>query len=382
MKTRMNQKGYALLIVLFLIVFIMTVMAIFMRGSIGTAKQEQLVDNNNIAVVTAEMGVEYYTTKFSNKFNGNSKGIWEKHKQIFLDKIKSNPKMNTSDEIYNTEINIQNEIIEVLKSVSLEPPGFANSLETNKQFSFSMKPEQLIICGVGKCNQFGVIVIEGEVTGVYDDSSRAMDFTLTFQIPNLFKSGPEGEDSPGGKEPVPPEGSNIVTDWPCKDNDCYKTVNNYMKVGDVSMKKGALIVNDSVVANSLRIEGGNGADITVARDLYIADKLDVQNHACIAVQGSLTVGNKIESKNKMYIYVYGDAYFPSNIDLTSANNAIYVSGDVYIDGKKQIPKSFGKVPDGGKHGNCNLPGKGSNNNNPPIQNSWEWKEPDINVYYK
>ena len=41
--------GYALLIVLFFVVFIMIVSALFMRGSISNAKQERLVDNNNLA---------------------------------------------------------------------------------------------------------------------------------------------------------------------------------------------------------------------------------------------------------------------------------------------------------------------------------------------
>ncbi|WP_252502821.1 hypothetical protein [Sporosarcina sp. Marseille-Q4943] len=67
MKTRMNQKGYALLIVLFLIVFIMTVIAIFMRGSISTAKQEQIVDSNNMAIVAAEMGMDYYVNYIGNE---------------------------------------------------------------------------------------------------------------------------------------------------------------------------------------------------------------------------------------------------------------------------------------------------------------------------
>lgn len=61
-----NEKGYALLIVLFFVVFIMIVSALFMRGSISNAKQERIVDNNNLAYNAAEMGVDYYVHKIGN----------------------------------------------------------------------------------------------------------------------------------------------------------------------------------------------------------------------------------------------------------------------------------------------------------------------------
>ncbi|WP_432358372.1 hypothetical protein [Sporosarcina sp. UB5] len=67
-KTMENEKGYALLVVLFLIVFIMTVSALFMRGSLSNAKQEQRVDQNHLSVVAAEMGVDYYKSQFLNAY--------------------------------------------------------------------------------------------------------------------------------------------------------------------------------------------------------------------------------------------------------------------------------------------------------------------------
>ncbi|MFS0689877.1 hypothetical protein AB1K89_11595 [Sporosarcina sp. 179-K 8C2 HS] len=66
-KTVESEKGYALLVVLFLIVFIFTVSAVFFRGSLSNAKQEQKVDQNHLAVVAAEMGVDYYVGKVNNE---------------------------------------------------------------------------------------------------------------------------------------------------------------------------------------------------------------------------------------------------------------------------------------------------------------------------
>ena len=66
MKSLKNEQGYALLIVLFFVVFIMIISALFMRGSISNAKQERIVDNNNLAYNAAEMGVDYYVHKIGN----------------------------------------------------------------------------------------------------------------------------------------------------------------------------------------------------------------------------------------------------------------------------------------------------------------------------
>ncbi|WP_040287494.1 hypothetical protein [Sporosarcina koreensis] len=55
-----KEQGYALLIVLFAIVFITVITAVFMRGAISNATQGQTLDQNNLVVVSAEAGVDYY----------------------------------------------------------------------------------------------------------------------------------------------------------------------------------------------------------------------------------------------------------------------------------------------------------------------------------
>jgi Tfp pilus assembly protein PilX len=81
MEQRKNEKGYALLIVLFFVVFIMIVSALFMRGSISNAKQERIVDNNNLAYNAAEMGVDYYVHKIGNIEKAVRKEVKELVKQ-------------------------------------------------------------------------------------------------------------------------------------------------------------------------------------------------------------------------------------------------------------------------------------------------------------
>ncbi|MGM0897202.1 MAG: hypothetical protein ACQEV0_04835 [Bacillota bacterium] len=59
-----NQQGYALVIVLLIIVLFMSLAATFMAGSLNHAKQEAVVDTGNQAVAAAEMGTIYYSSDF------------------------------------------------------------------------------------------------------------------------------------------------------------------------------------------------------------------------------------------------------------------------------------------------------------------------------
>ncbi|TWT26275.1 hypothetical protein [Planomicrobium sp. CPCC 101110] len=64
MKQSNNQNGYALLIVLLMIVLFLGLSATFMAGSLNNATQEQTVDTTNQSVASAEMGVNYFTSDF------------------------------------------------------------------------------------------------------------------------------------------------------------------------------------------------------------------------------------------------------------------------------------------------------------------------------
>ncbi|MCG3089260.1 hypothetical protein [Sporosarcina cyprini] len=89
MRTKQNENGYALLIVLFLIVFIMALTAVFIRGSLSNAKQEKIVDEQQLSVIAAEMGVEYFSSKYENAFIRNRQEIWDFYYTKFINESKN-----------------------------------------------------------------------------------------------------------------------------------------------------------------------------------------------------------------------------------------------------------------------------------------------------
>lgn len=228
-------------------------------------------------------------------------------------------------------------IVSKIKTTNPEHYDISNlTCQTNTKITLAT----INITGIGKS-------LQGKVENI--------DLDILVELPGILKIGTGNGDSAGSGSgnpyptlPSPPSGGTISNSWPCTNKNCGShTISNFTDVSKqvgLSAKKADLLFNDSLVMKSLKVEPGNGLNLTVKKDLFINEKLDVHNHACIAVGGNFTVKTSISSINKFYLYVYGDAYLPSNIDFTSVNNMIYVNGDIYIDGKKITPKPYNSIP--------------------------------------
>lgn len=200
---------------------------------------------------------------------------------------------------------------------------------------------------------------QGKVVSIDLDLSVTSPGTLKYNNGNGTGNEGGGNSNTAPSLPTPPSSGKKEKWDPCDKKGCITTFDNFTDVSAtpiVKSKKGNMIFNDSLVMNNFRVDGGNGLQMTVKKDLYIKGILDVQNHACIMVQGNFTAKTKITSKNKFYLFVYGDANLPKDLTLTSSNNDIFISGDVYIDGKKQVPKpaQYSSVPN--EFSGCSLPG--------------------------
>ena len=67
MKKMSNQRGYALLIVLFTIIIFLSISGTILSASLNHATQEKTINENNQAYVAAEMGVKIISTEIQNQ---------------------------------------------------------------------------------------------------------------------------------------------------------------------------------------------------------------------------------------------------------------------------------------------------------------------------
>lgn len=321
MKNKLNENGYALMMVMMLVLLFTTLGLGLLALNINASKQFNLKEEQVQARHQAEMGVLHYQK--------------ELEKYIVTNKPTS--------------------IINAVSFCNNISPVTVSSTSIDKKYITTLKSENCTIAN-------NVMTIPLESNGIAGQKGTESVFAkLYLKIPT---SKPE--------KPKPIPGQEVTTNWKgciSGSNDCDMIYDKFTdlsgSIETVVLKKGELEFKDHLILNSLRIDGGNGQVIEVAKDLYINNLLNVQNHACFAIQGNLTIINELTAKNKLYIYVYGDANLPSSIDLTSQNNEIFVNGNVYINGVLQQPKppsirTFSKIA-GYNHNGCTLPGENGSN---------------------
>jgi hypothetical protein len=371
LKFNANENGNALLMVL-MVVVVFTILGVgLLSMNASASKQFDKKEEKVQARHQAEMGVLHYKAEVNEMLVAHNvalKRIGKEEKNV--EKLKA--LLSSQNKAFCSELakktttkSLTNEryTVKLKDKVGVK--------DTGCEYDENDKIIKLTVNSLGEAGLAGKAEIDADLFMYLPK----LDFTMV------------GKDNGGSgtTPPTPEKPAEVNTIWPCTDNKCEDIISKYTKVTDAVMKMGSLKFEDHLVVNNFRAEGGNGAHLTIAKDFYVENMISVQTHACIAVQGNLTVKNTIESKNKLFIFVYGNAYLPSNINLTSSNNDIYVSGNVYIGGVLQVPKpaSVKNVPNNSTSNECKLPGPSNQGSDSTEINIFEWDlGEEIKAIYK
>lgn len=195
-----KEKGYALIIVLFTIVFITIITAVFMRGALSNVTQEKTVDENNLVVVSAESGVDYYSWELKKVHNPIV--LQAEFEELIKDAIerKESPVnyVSIQGKIANDFEKKLNERIKELLTES------ARVLNTD---GYSHK---LLEGNIARKVQNGeiIFVFKGKVEGILPQSSKLkqkdkiLEFDLSYSIPNLELVNDNPSVKPGEYPPL------------------------------------------------------------------------------------------------------------------------------------------------------------------------------------
>ncbi|MFD1927279.1 hypothetical protein ACFSFY_04280 [Sporosarcina siberiensis] len=336
-----NDKGYALLIVLLLVVFIMIISATFVTGSVSHAKQERTVETNNMAVVAAEMGVDYYKTAIVNEFNKEKSKL---QKQV-NDEVKSldGTKITKEDmpiKLEKIRQKVQTDLEIYLKKVVPNIP-----LPIDYPISVNMKFDKLNLLSIIQVSKG--VKIEGIISGYSGGEKYKKDlgFDITFEVPKINN----GESSVGetvidftnlypNPSGLPACNNNDLTNKKCIGNSStsFSKINN----STVYIKEPYTVKNENN-------KGFNGSKI------YIDGKLDVKNmnsmkdvsffidgdleadkfngqgisNSSILIKGSFTVKSHILLRNNSKVCVLGDITIGQKLDIDNSSK-IYVTGTI------------------------------------------------------
>ena len=200
-----SETGYALIIVLFAVVFITIITAVFMRGALSNMTQEKTVDENNLVVVSAESGVEYYTWELKKvydevalkaEFNSlERKAIEREESPIDYLFIQSEIAKNFEDKLNKRASELESETAKALNNVDYS--------------------HKLITVDVVRTIEKGDIIftVKGTVRGYLPQSVKLQEkdkilvFELSYRFPKVELAGGTVPVDPGV---VPPSGGSLV----------------------------------------------------------------------------------------------------------------------------------------------------------------------------
>ncbi|GKV70497.1 hypothetical protein NCCP2716_29950 [Sporosarcina sp. NCCP-2716] len=191
MSRNRNEQGYALLIVLFAIVFITVLTAVFMRGALSNAMQEQTLDKDNLVVVSAEAGVDFYTWNLKQLYNEDQ--LEAKFNRLVNEYISAKLPVN-----YEA---IQDTIVTDFQTALTAKAASLKAIQETELFS--KYTHKLRAATVKKENQDGTVylLVDGTVRGKYPtdsgDKTNDLQFELRFTFPKVFTADSGTPPKPG-----------------------------------------------------------------------------------------------------------------------------------------------------------------------------------------
>lgn len=374
-----NEDGYAMVLVLLLIVFITIISAAFMRTSISNAKQERKVDENNLSFVMAEMGVEFYSTFYINVYDIVKADLLAGFvKEFSLEKNRIIGDKKIIDK--EAAIASEHKRLQSLTTAKLEEALNDSKLPKNKNENYSI---------IGQGEEFDITSTEtvthinGYVKGEYKDGKDAkLHMDLTFKTPYLLGINADNDNSSDDSElvnwdwhqsiliPTISKPTNICTnnlagkvcladqntsfknidkttlyfedEYDFKNNTLENAKNStFYFEDDVEMKNMNNVNNAIIIAkDSLKAKNIN----FTKSELYVEDELEADqltlNDSLVYVADQLELESHFNSNNSK-TFVEGEMEVKHFI--VENNSQIYIKDQLDVNGKMEISKSFLKV---------------------------------------
>lgn len=378
LKRTENEQGYALLIVLLLIVFITILTAVFLRGSISNGKQEQVVDANHLTVVAAETGVDYYKTLYSNEYFDKLKAIESQAKtylqSLLVDREGKIRNATPADYLATKKYSagllkkvLTEKIIPVAsKSLPAEKSSFIFELNEKKPINIQLQQDEVSV------------IVFGSVNGKDQSSgkTKTLAFEQKFMVPSFDPSDSGGTSNNAGTGdwtyPSNPSSTTCPDKTKIEGKDCFVQNKNekikeiedkstvyfpngytytkdqdfeiedskvYVK-GNFRLEKGELEVEDSLLAVEGSVYVGDELEIEDSRvfiknDLEAFDEIEIED-STVKIGGSLSAKKDLEIEDSN-VEIGGALNVEKEFELEDSN--LVVRGSAALRGEVEIEDS-------------------------------------------
>lgn len=297
-----SENGYALLMVLMLVLLFTVLGMGLLAMNMNASKQFNLKEEQVQARHQAEMGLLHYYAALKEQVKNYS---FTKLSGESNDKALERSRKDLCDLI--DEVKAQSDTDSTFKYVVDVP---------SKSGCDSILTDEKIIINVNS-------------VGTADENTeKIVKGTISLEPPEVTDS----TGVPG--VPAIPPGASVITN-PNFLND-KTSIYEHVVINKKYEQKKQQTFFESFTINmpnendvALQVNGGSGDYIKVEKDLYIKGSLKSANNACIYVKGNLTVLGDIDIKANTFIIVGGDAYFKGYSPDIKSNIGIYVAGNTF-----------------------------------------------------
>lgn len=388
MNFKKDESGYALLIVLFMIIFIMSVSVIFVRGSLSNAISEDRIDATHLTIMTSEMGVNYYQTILSNEYFFRIKEVTATAESKIKNKNKDfvkiqNEAVDQMEGFLLTKLN--NEIKKERKY--LNGKEVITGVDVYDGYSFYLEKSstaQIIKSGnLVDLSLSGIVVGRTIENANHKEINKKLSFKQSFIIPSFDPSASaEDEGIDWNKiidinNPFPANlpKSNCKSTEKIKNEDCKSDIKNKVeqiqnstvyfpngikhseelelkadknKTTKVYIKNGLTAEELDIKSNSLLVVSGDitleddldlkGNSLLVALNNLTAEEIEIKQQSFLLVKGNLNT-EELDVKQQSKVCVIGNLNIKDELEIKQGG-MVYVLGD---SNKNQSSNFFKKM---------------------------------------
>ncbi|PFA67282.1 hypothetical protein CN378_10560 [Bacillus sp. AFS015802] len=363
-----NEKGYALVTVLLIMVVFMVISLSFMSQSFTSVKQNKVVEKNNQSVALAEMGVSFYQLAVRNAYLSNQENIVSRVKEMMAADRRN--RIEKSQDYYTGRVV---SLMTQAMRTSLESEQTSLTIEDRENTSYSIQ-------AVNISSQGNDIIISFTSLGTQENETSTLSAEMTIPIKDvgLTEGGGESDTSTtyslpdfthikkpsdlAGKCKNPPliydSCSEILVDGSASfsqnhnqlENKLIYTTGALQLTGNANNMSHTQIHTEGSMSLGKNMNGAEDIFLEVKGALSVGGQLRM-DRSNVQVGGSMSVDGHLEVEDQSFVYVGGSAGISKHLSI-SANSKMCVGGDLNadqldIDGKLYVKGSVnGKIKSG------------------------------------
>ncbi len=362
MMIKNNEKGSTLIIVL-LIVALITILGMSLFAmNISASKQFTNKEKQVQARHLAEMGIMHYQSKVDQEVDAFTA---DKSNYEVYDLITNSD--NSTRRVLNVDKTTEKYIQGICRLVQLDGEDAINRVTNTGEYQVNRPTEMECSHLTSDTKEIQVTI---ESTGIATEVDKTIEATIRVAPLNEHPDQEDEEDS----DPDPDPNYHERPEPPTEDVD-------KRPIFDMDKRETEIVNRNLYITGDFKIKPGGGNSpnlLQVRKSLYVNGTMAFNNHACIVVDGDLTVLGDIDIKNdqKSFIVVYGNAYLGGVLKTNSAN-VIYVKGEVTSKSGTNV-RTHSDLPSNWKT-TCKVTEAGPNE---PEINELIWKvNPDVSPNY-